>query len=229
MSVRDILSEPLVVNRMASGKKLEKKVDHLLDSVGLQPSHARRYPHSFSGGQRQRIVIARALALNPELVVADEPVSALDVSVQSQILNLFNELKAQFQLTYLFIAHNLSIVRYMSDRIAVMYLGQMVEMASSKDLCNRPRHPYTESLLSAVPVADPKQQRQRKRIVIEGDVPDPSSPPGGCRFHPRCRYAKDICRQESPIFEQVEPQRWVACHLNRELNLMGADQIATTV
>lgn len=228
MSVRDILAEPLVVNRQAKGKELNERVDQLLRWVGLTPSHARRYPHSFSGGQRQRIGIARALALNPQLVVADEPVSALDVSVQSQILNLFNQLKDRLNLTYIFIAHNLNVVRYMSDRIAVMYLGQIVELANAQALCVEPRHPYTESLLSAIPVSDPKIQRERRRIVLEGDVPDPSAPPQGCRFHPRCPYASDICRKEPPLFDQVESNRWVACHLNRELNLTGVNRIAAT-
>ena len=221
MTVADIVGEPLKVNQIAQGSELEDRIAKLLESVGLRRYDMRRYPHAFSGGQRQRIGIARALALKPELIVADEPVSALDVSIQAQILNLLVELREEFQLSYIFIAHDLSVVEHISDRVAVMYLGRIVEISDAETLYQQPQHPYTEALISAVPLADPREQRKRQRIRLEGDVPDPASPPTGCHFHPRCRYAKDICRQESPALREVAPGVHVACHLSEELSLQG--------
>ena len=221
MTVGDIVGEPLKVSKLAKGAELGNRVADLLESVGLRRHDMRRYPHAFSGGQRQRIGIARALALEPELIVADEPVSALDVSVQAQILNLLMELREACQLSYIFIAHDLSVVEHISDRVAVMYLGQIVEISDADTLYKAPQHPYTEALLSAVPLADPRDQRQRKRIRLEGDVPDPASPPDGCSFHPRCRYAKDICTQQEPRLRQITQETQVACHLSEELSLQG--------
>ena len=221
MTVGDIVGEPLKVNKIARGSELEDRIAQLLESVGLKPQDMRRYPHAFSGGQRQRIGIARALALQPELVIADEPVSALDVSIQAQILNLLVELRETFQLSYIFIAHDLSVVEHISDRVAVMYLGRIVEISDADALYRHPRHPYTEALLSAVPLADPKLQRQRQRIRLEGDVPDPSAPPPGCAFHPRCRYAQEVCRQQIPELRPVSPETQVACHLSDDLSLQG--------
>ncbi|MCH8294889.1 ABC transporter ATP-binding protein [Candidatus Poribacteria bacterium] len=221
MTVADIVGEPLKVNQIAQGSELEDRIANLLESVGLRRYDMRRYPHAFSGGQRQRIGIARALALKPELIVADEPVSALDVSIQAQILNLLVELREEFQLSYIFIAHDLSVVEHISDRVAVMYLGRIVEISDAETLYQQPQHPYTEALISAVPLADPREQRKRQRIRLEGDVPDPADPPTGCHFHPRCRYAKDICRQESPALREVAPGVHVACHLSEELSLQG--------
>ncbi len=221
MTVADIVGEPLKVNQIAQGSELEDRIAKLLESVGLRRHDMRRYPHAFSGGQRQRIGIARALALQPELIVADEPVSALDVSIQAQILNLLVELREEFQLSYIFIAHDLSVVEHISDRVAVMYLGRIVEISDAETLYQQPQHPYTEALISAVPLAAPREQRKRQRIRLEGDVPDPASPPTGCHFHPRCRYAKDICRQESPALREVASGVRVACHLSEELSLQG--------
>jgi peptide/nickel transport system ATP-binding protein len=221
MTVGDIVGEPLVVNRVCRGEALTERIGELLEAVGLRPNDMRRYPHAFSGGQRQRIGIARALALRPDLVVADEPVSALDVSVQAQILNLLADLREQFGLSYLFVAHDLSVVEHISDRVAVMYLGRIVEIAETAHLYLTPRHPYTEALLSAVPVADPRAQRRRERIRLQGDVPSPAAPPPGCPFHPRCRYAQSICERETPMLEEVAPGAWVACHRARELSLVG--------
>ena len=221
MTVGDIVGEPLKVNKIARGADLENRVADLLESVGLRRHDMRRYPHAFSGGQRQRIGIARALALEPELIIADEPVSALDVSVQAQILNLLMELRESRQLSYIFIAHDLSVVEHISDRVAVMYLGRIVEISDADALYQTPQHPYTEALLSAAPLADPREQRQRKRIRLEGDVPDPASPPDGCYFHPRCGYMKDICVQESPQLKQATAETKVACHLSEELSLQG--------
>jgi len=220
MSVAEVITEPLKIHRVGSSKEQEERVGELLKAVGLNPYHARRYPGSFSGGQRQRIGIARALALNPMLVVADEPVSALDVSVQSQILNLLNSLRDQFGLTYLFIAHNLNVVKYLSDRIAVMYLGVIVELGSSSDVYNRPQHPYTASLLQAIPVTHP-DQRVDNKTIIQGDLPDPANPPNGCRFHPRCPFAKQRCVEERPVLREIRKGCFAACHFSEELNLKG--------
>ncbi len=219
MTLLDIVGEPLLVNGMKDREERKTRVTELLRLVGLRPEYMQRFPHAFSGGQRQRIGIARALALNPRLIVADEPVSALDVSVQAQILNLLLELQNRIGLTYLFVAHDLSVVKHISERVAVMYVGRIVEMASTEALFNHPKHPYTEALLSAVPRPDPRLRSQR--IVLEGDVADPANPPSGCYFHPRCRYAQEICRQETPLQEEIEPRHYVACHRARELALRG--------
>ncbi len=220
-TVANIVGEPLRVNRAVKRDKLQDRIVELLESVGLTSQDMQRYPHAFSGGQRQRIGIARALALQPELIVADEPVSALDVSVQAQILNLLAELREKFQLSYIFIAHDLSVVRHISDRVAVMYLGKIVEISEAEKLYKSPKHPYTEALISAVPIPDPKQQRKRELIRLEGDVPDPSKPPSGCHFHPRCPYATDICEKEAPELREITPNVKVACHLSETLELKG--------
>jgi peptide/nickel transport system ATP-binding protein len=217
MTVLDIVSEPLVIHRIAKGQELKERVRGLLEAVGLKVQHMNRYPYAFSGGQRQRIGIARALALRPRLIVADEPVSALDVSVQAQVLNLLEDLQEEFGLTYLFIAHDLSVVEHISDRVAVMYLGKIVELAPAAELYTNPRHPYTEALLSAVPKTDPDQKRQR--ILLEGDVPNPANPPPGCRFHPRCHYAQAICKTTAPVWRDLGSDHWAACHFAEELNL----------
>ncbi|MCB9148346.1 MAG: ATP-binding cassette domain-containing protein [Caldilineaceae bacterium] len=219
MTVRDLIGEPLVIHHVARGKELDERVGELMSSVGLNPSFMRRYPHEFSGGQRQRIGLARTLSLNPRLIVADEPVSALDVSVQAQVINLLQELQRDLGLTLLFIAHDLSVVEHICDRIAVMYVGKLVEVAESEELLRNPKHPYTEALVSAVPPADPDIQMQR--IILEGDVPSPVNPPAGCVFHPRCRYAKDICKQEEPQLIEIKPGHHVSCHLAAELDLTG--------
>jgi len=212
MTVREIVAEPLRVHGMYRGKEGKLKVDELLKRVGLSPEHANRFPHEFSGGQRQRIGVARALALRPKLIVADEPVSALDVSIQAQMVNLLEELQDEFRLTYVFIAHDLGVVRHVSDRIAVMYLGKLVELSPAEELYTRPIMPYTEALLSAVPVPDPDLAAKRERIVLEGDVPSPINPPSGCRFHPRCRYATDICSQVEPPLVDYGNGHLAACH-----------------
>lgn len=217
MTVLDIVGEPLLVNGIRNRREREDRVRELLVQVGLKPQHLRRYPHAFSGGQRQRIGIARALALHPKLIVADEPVSALDVSVQAQVLNLLQELQDRFGLTYLFIAHDLSVVRHISDRVAVMYAGRLAEMASVEGLFRAPQHPYTEALLSAVPVPEPR--RRSKRILLSGEVADPSDLPSGCVFHPRCRYAEGICRQEPPDFGEITSGHFVRCHFAKALEL----------
>ena len=221
MTVADIVGEPMRVNRTEKGTALQDRIVELLESVGLKSQDMRRYPHAFSGGQRQRIGIARALALQPELIVADEPVSALDVSVQAQILNLLAELREEFNLSYIFIAHDLSVVEHISDRVAVMYLGKIVEISDAETLYESPKHPYTEALISAVPLPDPNVQRKREHIRLEGDVPDPSQPPTGCYFHPRCRYATDICKQETPELREVTSGVQVACHHSDTLELQG--------
>jgi peptide/nickel transport system ATP-binding protein len=219
MTVMDIISEPLLVNGLAHGADLKAQVRDLLEAVGLRAQHMSRYPYAFSGGQRQRIGIARALALRPKLVVCDEPVSALDVSIQAQTLNLLEDLQKEFGLTYLFVAHDLSVVEHISDRVAVMYLGNLVELAKADELYCNPLHPYTEALLSAVPRTDPDAVKQR--IVLQGDVPSPANPPPGCKFHPRCRYAEEICNQETPEWQELGGDHWVACHRVAELNLVG--------
>ena len=221
MFVKDIVGEPLLVHGLASGKALEVRVGELLESVGLQAKYMKRYPHEFSGGQRQRIGIARALALGPKLIVADESVSALDVSVQAQVLNLLTDLQRDFGLAYLFIAHDMSVVEHLSDRVAVMYLGKIVEMSSAEDLYRAPKHPYTEALMSAVPKIGPRIGPGR--IVLKGDVPSPVNPPGGCRFHPRCLYAKPVCSAEEPSLREVTPGsgHFAACHFSGELQLRG--------
>jgi peptide/nickel transport system ATP-binding protein len=219
MTLLDIVGEPLLVNGMKNRQERMDRVAELLRLVGMRPEYMRRYPHAFSGGQRQRIGIARALALSPRLVVADEPVSALDVSVQAQILNLLLELQEQLGLTYLFVAHDLSVVKHISERVAVMYVGQIVEVAKTEALFNTPRHPYTEALLSSVPKPDPRLRAQR--IVLQGDVADPANPPPGCYFHPRCRYAVDICRAVTPKLEEIGPGHFVSCHRAREITLKG--------
>lgn len=210
MSVRDIIEEPLIIHGQGNRFQREQRVKELLDLVGLASYHMQRFPHEFSGGQRQRIGIARALALKPKLIVADEPVSALDVSIQSQILNLLEDLQQEFGLTYLFIAHGLNVIRHISDRVAVMYLGVMVEMADSLEIYQRPLHPYTEALFSAIPIPNP--ELQRSRMVLPGDVPSPVHPPSGCRFHTRCPIAQDRCRKEVPQWKESNPGHFVACH-----------------
>ncbi len=219
MTLFQIVSEPLVVNRIASGEELEDRVAELLRLVGLLPEHMHRFPHAFSGGQRQRIAIARALALKPQFIIADEPVSALDVSIQAQTLNLFQDLQEQFNLSYLFISHDLSVVEHISDVVAVMYVGKLVEMAETEELYHNPHHPYTEALLSSVPSPDP--DIPKSRIILRGEVPSPSNPPGGCYFHPRCRYAKRICAEQEPSLREIEPSHFVACHLADRLSLRG--------
>ena len=215
----DIVAEPLVANGIGSRQERLDRVAELLKLVGLRPEYMRRYPHAFSGGQRQRIGIARALALNPSLVVADEPVSALDVSVQAQILNLMLRLQDQLGLTYLFVAHDLSVVKHVSDRVAVMYVGRIVEMAPTAPLFATPKHPYTEALMSAVPKPDPRLRSQR--IVLEGEVADPANPPSGCYFHPRCQYAAETCRTITPELQEIQPGHFVSCHRAAELTLKG--------
>ncbi len=212
MTVAQILGEPLTTHRVVTGAEVRARVEALLDLVKLNPSFANRYPHEFSGGQRQRIGVARALALQPSFIVCDEPISALDVSIQAQIVNLLEELQEQFGLTYLFIAHDLSMVRHISRRVAVMYLGVVVELAGREELYETPLHPYTQALLSAVPVADPDADLQRRRIILEGDVPSPVNPPSGCRFRTRCRIAQGICSQERPELRELQPGHSVACH-----------------
>lgn len=229
LPILQIVGEPLRVNRIASGAELEERVATLLKRVGLRPEYIRRYPHAFSGGERQRIGIARALALNPRLIVADEAVSALDVSVQAQILNLLQDLQEEFNLTYLFIAHDLSVVEHISHRVAVMYVGKIVELASTDELYANPQHPYTEALLSAVPKPDPRLRNQGARIRLEGEVADPSDPPSGCYFHPRCHFARDRCRQEEPAFREIKTGHWAACHFAEELDLRGFESIGSAL
>lgn len=215
LTIGNALAEPLLVHGLAKGKaEVRERVDYLLELVGLSPLHKNRYPHEFSGGQRQRIVLARALSLEPRLIVCDEPVSALDVSIQAQIINLLQDLQEELGLTYIFIAHDLNVVKHISDRIAVMYLGKIVELADKKALYHNPLHPYTRALLSAIPVPDPGQKK--KRIVLKGEVPSPVNPPAGCRFRARCAMAFDRCRVETPQLKEAEPGHAVACHLVQE-------------
>lgn len=220
MTLLQIVGEALIVNKVARGKALEDRVAYLLRQVGLRPEYMRRYPHAFSGGQRQRVAVARALALNPQFVVCDEPVSALDVSVQAQTLNLLQDLQQEFHLTYLFIAHDLSVIEHISDRVAVMYVGKLVEMADREELFPTPKHPYTEALMSAVPLADPRASKER--ILLPGEVADPANPPSGCYFHPRCRYAERMCKIEEPQLREINEGHFVSCHRAEELSLRGA-------
>jgi oligopeptide transport system ATP-binding protein len=213
MTVGNIIGEPMRVHNVASGEELRKQVQSLMETVGLDPRFIRRYPHEFSGGQRQRIGIARALACKPRFIVCDEPISALDVSIQAQIMNLLEDLQREFGLTYLFIAHDLAAVRHISDRIAVMYLGKMVELADSEQLYTNPQHPYTQALISAVPIPDPDVEATRQRIVLQGDVPSPLNPPSGCVFHTRCPFAWERCKREVPALRDAAPGQQVACHL----------------
>jgi oligopeptide transport system ATP-binding protein len=210
-TICDIVAEPLAINQLAGREERREKAQELLRIVGLDPAYAKRYPHEFSGGQRQRIEVARALAMRPKLVICDEPVSALDVSVQAQVINLLQDLQKDFGLTYLFISHDLSVVKHISKRVAVMYVGKLVELADKKELFENPCHPYTEALLSAIPVADPALKR--KRILLEGDVPSPINPPTGCRFHTRCPYVEAICRAEEPVFRDMGEGHFVACFI----------------
>ena len=227
--VGTIISDPMRIHGIGDRGERKKKVEDLLQVVGLSPEHYNRFPHEFSGGQRQRIGVARALALRPKLIVADEPVSALDVSIQAQMVNLLEDLQDEFRLTYLFIAHDLGVVRHVSDRIAVMYLGKLVELSPAEELYSRPIMPYTEALLSAVPVPDPDLSDQRERIVLEGDVPSPINPPSGCRFHPRCRYATDICSQVEPPLVDYGNSHYAACHhpLNVDKETLARVQVST--
>jgi len=212
MTIKSIIGEPFIIHGIASGKELEDKVLDLLKLVGLDEQHLHRYPHEFSGGQRQRIVIARALALNPKFIVLDEPTSALDVSVQAQILNLLQDLQRDFDLTYLFISHNLDVIEYIADRIGVMYVGKIVEMGNTKKIYDEPKHPYTQALWSAIPVPDPDAKKEE--ILLTGDVPSPSNPPPGCRFHPRCRYVMDVCKNKEPPLRDLGGAHYVACWLH---------------
>ena len=221
MTVGSIIGEPLEIHGLAKGREKQERVQELLRIVGLNPYFANRYPHEFSGGQRQRIGIARALAVQPSFIVCDEPISALDVSIQAQVINLLEELQEQFNLTYLFIAHDLSVVRHISDRVAVMYVGKIVELTTRDLLYERPLHPYTKALLSAVPIPDPAIERKRQRIILTGDVPSPVNPPTGCRFHPRCPFAQDLCRQKEPQLLEVEPNHFAACHFWDEILARG--------
>ncbi len=224
LTVKDIIGEPLEIHHVARGKKAEERVAELMEAVGLNPAYMRRYPHEFSGGQRQRIGLARTLSLNPRLIIADEPVSALDVSVQAQVLNLLQELKDRMGLTLIFVAHDLSVVEHISDRIAVMYVGKIVEMAETNELLHSPSHPYTEALLSSIPPADPDIHPDR--IRLQGEVPSPANPPSGCIFHPRCNYAKQECKERVPDLVELRPGHWASCHFARELHLRGIGGVA---
>jgi peptide/nickel transport system ATP-binding protein len=223
MTVLDIIGEPLKYNGYSRGEETVNRVKELMSVVGLEVQHLKRYPHAFSGGQRQRIGIARSLAPNPSLVVCDEAVSALDVSIQAQILNLLQELQDRFRLTYLFIAHDLSVIEHISDRVAVMYVGKMTELAETEELFLNPRHPYTEALLSAVPKTDPRTKM--KRLILPGEVANPANPPKGCYFHPRCKYAQSICKNETPEWKEVSPGHFSTCHLSANLTLKGVEDL----
>jgi len=223
MTLLDIVGAPMRAMKLASGKELEDRVAEMLKRVGLRPEYMRRYPHAFSGGQRQRIGLARALAPIPKFIVCDEPVSALDVSVQAQILNLLQDLQADMGLTFLFVAHDLSVVAHISDRVAVMYVGKMVELASTHELYTNPLHPYTEALMSAIPLPNP--QKREKRVLLSGEVANPANPPSGCYFHPRCTYCIDTCKTEEPALREVKPGHFVKCHRAEELSLTGAVEI----
>ncbi len=227
MTLLDIIGEPLVVNNVAQGKAMQERVVELLQLVGLRPEYMRRFPHAFSGGQRQRIVVARALALNPRLILADEPTSALDVSIQAQILNLLTELQRKLELSYLFISHDLGVVEHVSDFVAVLYVGRLVETAPTEQLYLSPRHPYTEGLLASIPRAEPQGGKQP--LVVKGEIPNPAKPPTGCHFHPRCRYAQARCAQEIPPLREVQPGHWAACHFSEELPLKGINDIRQAV
>jgi peptide/nickel transport system ATP-binding protein len=221
MTLERIVAEPLKINKVMSGQALRNRIGELLELVGLRREYMTRYPHAFSGGQRQRIGIARALSLNPKLIICDEPVSALDVSVQAQVLNLLEDLQRDFDLTYLFIAHDLSVVEHISDRVAVMYVGFLVEMAATDALYYQPKHPYTEALMAAIPKPNPRMRT--RPIRLPGEVANPANPPSGCYFHPRCRYAQEICSQERPLLRDVGNEHWVACHFAEELELAGLE------
>jgi peptide/nickel transport system ATP-binding protein len=223
LTVGAIVGEPLEIQGVARGQALKDRVAELLQEVGIRPENMTRYPHAFSGGQRQRIGIARALALNPKLIVCDEPVSALDVSIQAQVLNLLEDLQKKYNLTYLFVAHDLSVVEHISDRVAVMYVGYIVEMAATDELYYNPKHPYTEALLNAIPKPDPR--RRHRPMRLPGDVPSPANPPSGCYFHPRCQYAQDICKQDRPPLRDIGGEHWVACHFAEELKLQGVTKL----
>ncbi|AQA03672.1 peptide ABC transporter ATP-binding protein [Mycobacterium sp. MS1601] len=220
--IGQIIGDAMELHGLASGADAKRQVQELLDRVGLQAEHYNRFPHEFSGGQRQRIGIARAVALRPKLIIADEPVSALDVSVQAQIINLLEDLQTEFKLSYLFVAHDLGVVRHVSDRVAVMYLGKVVETATANELYNKPFHPYANALLSAVPIPDPRRNAARERLILEGDVPSPIDPPPGCRFHTRCRWATDVCKVEEPLLVERESAHLAACHHPRHLEAVGA-------
>jgi peptide/nickel transport system ATP-binding protein len=226
MTVGSIVGEPLLVHGIGDPAERAAEVERLLEAVGLQPDHMMRYPHEFSGGQRQRIAVARALSLKPSLIIADEAVSALDVSIQAQVLQLLKNLQTQFQLTYIFITHDLSVVKYISDRIAVMYLGKIVESAPTEALFNELMHPYTEALVSAVPIPDPAYRS--RRILLEGDVPSPVDPPAGCHFHPRCRCARKICRHQAPVYREVVPGHFVSCHFAGSLDLWSLRRMVSS-
>jgi oligopeptide transport system ATP-binding protein len=221
MTVARIVGEPLTEHNRAKGEGRKKRIEELLSLVGLQPKHANRYPHEFSGGQRQRIGIARAIALNPDFIVADEPIAALDVSIQAQVVNLLEDLQDVLGLTYLFISHDLSMVRHIADRVAVMYLGKIMELASVDALYNNPQHPYTQALLSAVPVPDPVIEANRERVILEGDIPSPANPPPGCPFNTRCPVAQERCVTEVPEWRELEPSHWVACHFAENVHLVS--------